>query len=366
MRILHASDLHLDSPFDGLPPERAAQRRAEQRELLERLAELARSSAAQAVLLAGDLLDSERIYAETAQQLARCLGSIGAPVFIAPGNHDPYAPGSPYASVAWPDNVHIFRSGQIEAVELPGQDAVVYGAAFTGAHREDPPLAGFSAPRDGRLHLMVLHGDAAGRPDSRYGPIAPADIAASGLDYLALGHVHAFSGVQRAGEVPWAYPGCPEGRGFDETGPKGVLCGSVEPGGRARLEFVPLCARQYRVTQLSVTGLDGPDAVAQAILAHAAPEDLVRFVLTGESEGVDPGELERRCAGGFYSLSVRDRTQVRRDLWRRQAEEDLTGLFLRHMRARLDAAESEEEAEILQLATRFGLAALEGREDCGA
>ena len=41
IRFLHAADLHLDSPFSGLSPERAAQRRKEQRTVPMQLAELA-------------------------------------------------------------------------------------------------------------------------------------------------------------------------------------------------------------------------------------------------------------------------------------------------------------------------------------
>ena len=40
VKLLHAADLHLDSAFSALPPEKAAQRRAEQRLVLERLTAL--------------------------------------------------------------------------------------------------------------------------------------------------------------------------------------------------------------------------------------------------------------------------------------------------------------------------------------
>lgn len=366
MRIIHAADFHLDSPFDGLSPEQAVERRREQRQILERLSELARSTRAEAVLLAGDLLDGDRVYYETAEALARTLGQIDAPVFIAPGNHDYLTARSPYAVNTWPDNVHIFHSGQIESVELPGLNAVVYGAAFTAESQGESLLSGFSVPDDGKLHLMVLHADVDARQGSRYCPVSTADIAASGLDYLALGHIHTCTGVQYAGAVPWAYPGCPEGRGFDETGVKGVLCGEVNPGGQANLTFVPLCARQYQILELPVTAQDSIDSIVNKVLAHAAPSDLVRFVLTGESDdaGVNLAALQAHCADAFYSVSFRDRTRVRQDLWARMDEENLTGLFLRCMQKKLAAAENEEQAALIQKATKFGLAALENREDC--
>ena len=366
MRIIHAADFHLDSPFDGLTPEQAVARRGEQRQVLQRLADLARSSQAELILLPGDLLDSERVYQETVETLSRTLGQLGLPVFIAPGNHDYYTARSPYAVNQWPDNVHIFRSGRIEAVELPELNAVVYGAAFTADGRSESLLSGFSVPEDGRLHIMALHADVDARQGSRYCPVSTEDIAASGLDYLALGHIHACSGVCMAGSVPWAYSGCPEGRGFDELGVKGVLCGEIEHG-KADLRFVPLCQRQYQILELPVTAEDDVGSIANKALFHASANDLVRFVLTGESgsEGIDLNALQQRCADSFYSVSFRDRTRVSHDLWERMSEENLTGLFLRCMREKLDAATSEDETAKIQQATRFGLAALEHREDCG-
>ena len=95
IKILHSADLHLDSPFEGLPGGKAAVRRGEQRELLSALAELAVSEQAELVLLSGDLLDSGNTYFETGEELVSALGRIPAPVFIAPGNHDFYSPQSP-------------------------------------------------------------------------------------------------------------------------------------------------------------------------------------------------------------------------------------------------------------------------------
>ena len=118
LKLIHAADLHLDSPFAGLRPERAAQRRREQRQLLERLAALAAEKQADLVLLAGDLLDGGTVYQETAAALAAALGAMPCPVLIAPGNHDYFGPDSIYAAVEWPEHVHIFTAERPEAVVL--------------------------------------------------------------------------------------------------------------------------------------------------------------------------------------------------------------------------------------------------------
>ena len=354
LKLIHGADFHLDAPFAALPADKARQRRAEQRELLGRLADLAEGERADLVLLSGDLLDGGETYQETVEALARTLGELRVPVFIAPGNHDWYGPRSPYAGTPWPDNVHIFTSGQVEAVELPELGCVVHGAAFTAPQADRSPLAGFSAPRDGRIHLMVLHGEVGGQ--GRYGPVDPADIAASGLTYLALGHVHACSGLQRTGETFWAYPGCPEGRGFDETGDKGVLAVTVDDGGAVSAEFVPLAGRRYEILTVDVTGAESPAAALEAALPAAPTGDCCRIVLTGERDTPpDIPALTALAEPYYYSLTLRDHTRQRRELWARSGEDSLTGLFLRTLKS--------GQPEGLELAAQFGLAALENGED---
>ncbi len=357
--ILHAADFHLDSPFAGLPPEKAAQRRGEQRQLLQRIAELADSRSADLILLPGDLLDGRRVFRETTELLARTLGRLRARVFIAPGNHDYYSSRSPYAAIQWPENVHIFQSSAIESVDLPDLNCVVHGAAFTAPYQDGSLLSGFQATRDGKLHLMVLHGDVGG--NGRYGSILPEEIAESGLHYLALGHIHACSGVQRTGDTFWAYAGCPEGRGFDETGEKGVLCGTVDDTA-ARLDFVPTAQHRYAVLHVDISAGETPAAALAAAVPNGREQDICRIILTGESgvTGLDLNDLEPLVRDKFYSVTLYDRTRVQRDLWARRGEDTLTGLFLRELDSRLNSGGEEVQ---IQRAVRFGLAALENGED---
>ena len=373
MKLLHASDFHLDSPLSGLPPEKSAQRRGELRELPARLAKLAKDEGADLVLLPGDLFDGGRVYPETVRALARALGDMGVPVFIAPGNHDYYHAKSPYALADWPDNVHIFTQPELQGIELPTLNCVVHGCAFTAPHREDDPLSGFAAPDDGKLHLLCVHGEVG--TAGTYAPIAPNSLERSGVTYAALGHVHA-AGSGKAGKTLWAYPGCPEGRGFDELGPKGALIvsfdepaqlGITSPDGPpmapiglgvhpVAARFVPVCKRQYRIEAVNIDDFT-------AALPQGESPDLVRLLLAGESRFTpDLTALTAQAAPHFFHVELRDQTTLPTDLWARADEDSLTGLFLREMRARLDSADEGERDKLL-LAARFGLAALEGGED---
>lgn len=373
MKLLHASDFHLDSPLSGLSPEKSAQRRGELREVPARLARLAKDGGVDLVLLPGDLFDGDRVYPETVRALVQALEEMAVPVFIAPGNHDYFHERSPYAAASWPDNVHIFTQSGLQEFEIPDLPCTVHGCAFTAPHREDDPLLGFTAPDDGRLHLLCVHGEVG--LSGSYAPIDPRSLERSGADYAALGHIHAWvSG--KAGTTLWAYPGCPEGRGFDELGPKGALIVSFDepaqlaissPDGPpiapiglgmqpAAARFVPICTRQYRVETVEV------DPFTDSLPQGKSP-DLVRILLTGESRfAPDLAALTAQAAPHFFHVELRDRTTLPQDLWARAQEDSLTGLFLREMRARLDQA-GEGERDKLLLAARFGLAALEGGED---
>ena len=363
LRFLHGGDFHLDSPFHALAPQKAVEARQEQREILNRFAEVAREEQVQLCFLTGDLFDSRRVYPETLLALRAMLESLPVPIFIAPGNHDPYTENSPYARLSWPPHVHIFKSPAVEAVPLPGLNCTVYGSAFTASYRSDSPLAGLS-PMGSELAFGCFHGEVTGSP-SRYGPISPEQIAASGLYYLALGHIHTAGGLERRGETYYAYPGCPQGRGFDETGERGVYLGRTD-GERLTLRFRPLCRRQYRIVEADITGRS-PEAALQATLTPLTQElreDIVRLVLTGEREGAEPlplRRLEELAAPYCYHLELLDRTRPGRDLWARQKEESLLGLFLREMAQRMELA-SPEETPGLELALQFGLSALEGRD----
>ena len=349
LTILHAADLHLDSPFSGLTPEQSALRRRELRQLPARLAALVKERRADLVLLPGDLFDGQRVYPETIEALTTALGEMAVPVFIAPGNHDCLDRRSPYITAQWPSNVHIFTQAAMESVELPQLNCVVHGCAFTAPHREDDPLANFIVPEDGKTHLLCVHGEVG--QSGVYAPISPASLADCGADYVALGHIHVGSGLQKVGKVCWAYPGCPEGRGFDECGPKGVFLVTV--GSEVSAEFVPTCLRQYRIEALELPG--HPE--------ETNSPDLVRILLRGEqARPVDLVQLAEQWKGRFFYLELRDETTLPRDLWARAGEDTLTGLFLRQMKEKLDNANGTERAQLL-LATRFGLAALEGGED---
>lgn len=361
LKILHAADLHLDSPFEGLSAGKAALRRGEQRRLLSAMAELVRERDIDLVLLSGDLLDSDCCYQETGFELLESLRAMAVPVFIAPGNHDFYSPHSPYARLKLPENVYIFRENRLQYVDLPELSARIWGAAYTDRYCA-PLLRGFQARKEaGRLEILCLHGEVC-TGEGNYCPISPDDLAASGLDYAALGHVHLTGGLRKAGDSYYSWPGCPEGRGFDECGEKYVNIIELEEKDCA-LSQVSLAFRRYEQLKVDVTGSE-PLLAVHTLLPDDTVRDIYRIELTGECEKApDLAALQAELGELFFHLQLRDRTRPRTGLWDKASEDSLRGLFLSRLRERYDACETQEEKALIEQTVRWGLAALDNGEE---
>ena len=255
----------------------------------------------------------------------------------------------------------MFTKPEIEPVELPGLGARIYGAAFTDK-RSGPMLRGFKAERqEGILNLLCIHGEL-GSADSVYDPITEQELRDSGMDYVALGHIHKASGLQKAGNTWYAWPGCPEGRGFDETGEKTVNI--LELGdGECSLETRSIAQRRYEVLKVDVTGSDALLAV-HTQLPDETVKDIYRIILTGETEqSPDLKQMYSALAEMFFQLQLRDETRLRRSVWERAGDDTLRGLFLEKLKKKYDAAKTDEQRISIEQAARWGLAALDNMEE---
>ena len=285
MKILHAADLHLDTPFTGRSPEAVSYLKRALLSIPEKIAELCKAHNCDLLLLAGDLFDGAASQ-DSIHALKAALSQIRIPTFITPGNHDFCNPDSPWLSEIWPENVHIFTTPTIESISLPQLDCRIYGAGYTGM---DCPalLENFRAEGNETYHICLLHGDPTQR-NSPYCPISQAHVAASGLHYLALGHVHKADSFT-AGSTLCAWPGCPMGRGNDETGEKGVYLVTIQQS--ASIEFLPLDGPRFYDFEVEV--LDSPESAVNSLLPAIGNEDFFRITLTGESHSFDPSLLLR-------------------------------------------------------------------------
>lgn len=350
MKILHAADLHLGSPFGGFPQDQAQLLRQALRQVPGQLAGLCRQEGCDLVLLAGDLLDGLPAR-EDLEVLAAALEEMAVPVCVAPGNHDFLAPHSPYITRSWPGNVHIFTAPRLTPLPLPQLDAVVYGAGYDVM--DCPPLLeGFQAEGQARWHIGLLHGDPA-QTTSPYCPVTAAQVRESALHYLALGHIHR-QGSFRAGDTLCAWPGCPMGRGYDECGPKGALIVTLDQTCALR----PVVLDGPVFYDLTLPGADPAAALEQA-LPPADSRDFYRVTFTGEADPIDLAALAAAFPRHPH-LALRDRTTPPVDLWSRAGEDSLEGLYFQILRAGLE--EDPDRRPVVELAAKISRQLLDGRE----
>ncbi|MFB0921176.1 MAG: metallophosphoesterase [Oscillospiraceae bacterium] len=358
LKLLHAADLHLDSAFESLSPEQAAERRQGQRELLFSIEEIAEKRGVDAILLSGDVFEGSSAKSETQRDIGSSLGAISCPVLIAPGNHDPYSVGSVWKTLRLPENVFVFKNAEFECVEIKGVPGRFWGAGFQNTF-SPPLLREFSAPEktDDIPDIMVIHGDT-GVGASEYNPISRDDLIKSGMDYVALGHIHTRTPVLRAGKTAYAYPGCAEGRGFDELGEKGALLVTISDSG-VKAEFAPLGGVRYEIISVNIGGKDAYEAALDAT-GELTKNDCVRLILTGECETPpDLNALRKSLEENFRELQLRDETVMKRDIWAQRGQDTLTGVFLDRLYIMYEAAKNGSERERVELAAKYGLSAIE-------
>lgn len=352
IKILHSADWHLDAPLRGFADSQRAFLRERMLRLPDQIADIALREGCQLCLLAGDLFDGAYT-PESADALRRALRRMDIPVFIAPGNHDYAGPDSPWLREPWPANVHIFTQPQISSLILPELDCRVYGAGYTAM--ECPGLLeGFRAGGQERYALLVLHADptATGSP---YCPVTAAQIQEAGLDYAALGHIHA-AGRFGAGAGMCAWPGCPMGHGYDEAGIKGVLIAELEE--TANVRFIPLDVPRFY--DLSTEAGDDPVGAVSRLLPPEGSRDFFRVRLTGEA---DPAAVERLNGrfDRYPNLRLLDQTIPTGDLWEKAGQDSLEGLYFQLLQTAAREADPET-AGALELAARISRQILQGRE----
>ena len=105
-------------------------------------------------------------------------------------------------------------------------------------------------------------------------------------------------------------------------------------------------------------------AVSEYLPKTGDKDNIVRVILRGLYSGtVNTDELASAVAGRFFHVTFRDETRFGSDIWDGCGEDTLTGLFLLKMRKAYEAAQTGEEREKITMAVRYGLAALENREE---
>lgn len=368
VKVFHTADVHLDSPFSVSTPSEAEQRRIQLRGIFSSAVFFAKCEKIDIFLISGDLFDARFVTKDTVDAVIRDFSTYPqCKFFISPGNHDPYNDASVYKNYVFPENVHVF-SGSKECVKLADLNVCVYGIGFTSSEYISSPVAGYGKLDRSMINILVCHGDTTS--GSKYGPITQNDIAVSGFDYVALGHIHQKTELLKAGETYYSYPGCLQGRGFDETGHKGAYFGIVSKE-KTEMYWKQFSVKRYEWIECDVSGVSNKAEALELIrpsLSEFSSDTALRITLKGTVNGgfvVSPMDFGESNALP-YRIEIIDKTQPALQISALEQENTVRGLFYRLAMEKLNTS-SKEEKETVNRAIKIGLAALEGRDipfDC--
>jgi DNA repair protein SbcD/Mre11 len=360
VKLLLFADLHLDAPFAWARPETARLRRANRRETLRRILDLAEQERVDAVLCAGDLFEHDRVTPDTVAFLQASFARTDRRVVLAPGNHDWLSARSPYALVDWSPNVHLFTDARLAPLQLE-DGLTLWGAAHRAPANTDGFFAGFRTDRAG-VHLALAHASERsllGWQEAGKQPHAPFDaseIATAGLSHAFLGHYHLPRDAERH-----TYPGNPDPLEFGEDGERGAVLATVQPDGSVLRERRVVAVSEVSDLTVPLDGAVHANDVQESVAAAIAGlRGCVRVTLDGElAPGLmlDLNELQRLGAH-LDGLVIRPgRLEVGYDLDAIAGESTVRGQFVRDALAELGNEDDRRKVVLT------GLRALEGRTD---
>jgi exonuclease SbcD len=363
VRLLHFADLHLDTPFRWAPPDVARDWRMSLRQTLLRICQLADEQRVDAITCGGDLYEQDRFTPDTAEFLRATFADLQPlPVYVSPGNHDWFGPGSLYRQVRWSPNVHVFETDRLQPVPL-ADGLTLWGAAHCAPANTAGFLDGFRV-NTSETHLGLFHGSAVGRLPTQesskvaHAPFAEAQIPDAGLCHVLAGHFH----------TPYhsanlTYPGNPDPLSFGESGERAAVVADVSGNGTTTITRHPVETFTVHDIDIDVSGATHGGQVTDRVTdALTGLTGVVRVTISGEvAPDVDLrlGDLASLRLPGIEALVARlGKVHASYNFKALSSEPTVRGQFVTDVLA--DRSLDDDERRRILVT---GLRALEGRTD---
>ena len=405
VKLIHTADLHLDSAFRSrFTKEEAENRRQKQLMAWKELLSFAVEKKVQGILIAGDLFDSPVVSHGTMDFFLSTIAEHPEiSFFYLRGNHDTentfrYQENLPknlflfsekgkkyrlndrllLAGVEY-DTKDIFfgenegaeqAAGQA-AEQAVGQENVRGAETLSKNETESEEESKFLKLKEEDCNILLLHGalyQGTAKGDAVQGEegIFLKNLEKLPLSYIALGHIHKGGEGKLNNGALWTYPGCLQGRGFDEEGERGFLYLKVEEEKKEiHKEFIPIKQGEFRILEIELLEDEGTLVCLKKIEAEMekagiSKEDSLRIILKG-IKGLEQERnlryLQLQLQDSVFFLEIQDESELSWNREEAMKEKSLKGEFLRVLAA-ADNLSKEEQEEIIAL----GMGLLQGGE----
>lgn len=364
MKIIHCADLHLDSKMNAnLDKEKAKKRKSELLNTFSRMVDYAAENDVNVILIVGDMFDTASISVTTKNMvLDLIMKNETISFYYLKGNHDNdnFLTGLDEL----PHNLKLFSSEWKTYYELEGK------VAITGLelNKDNSNVAYLSLVLDQeKTNIVMLHGqESEGNAKDKTEIINLKALRNKGIDYLALGHIHAYKEERLDPRAIYCYPGCLEGRGFDEVGEHGfVLLEVDENTGDIERKFVPFAYRKLHELEVDIEGATTTSKIIEIIDSKINDPkyrtiDLMKIVLKGALDvecEKDINYILSRYEDRFFFVKIYDETSLKVDIEDYRLDESLKGEFVRQV---LDDSAIPDDDKMVII--RYGLQAIANEE----
>lgn len=353
MRIIHTSDIHIDSPLTTrLPAEKVRSRRRELLQNFSKLVDEARATHTDAIIIAGDLFDRDRISRKALDTAFEIIEGAQDIIFLyLPGNHEGEAFINSDRNL--PTNLKVF-SKDWTYFEI-GSSIIAGRSEIRGGMFESLKLS------SNKKNIVVLHGeirDKTSSPES----IGIREAAGKNIDYLALGHYHSYSAEAIDDRGVAVYSGTLEGRGFDETGDKGYVAIDTDAP-RIKFSFRSFAQRKLHIIPIDLSGAVRTTEINERVerAVRSIPySDIVRVELVGKyfpTLWKDTEAIENEYKNRFYYFEVKDSSKIAINPDDYKLDKSLKGEFIRTV-SQDESLDEETKEKIIAC----GINALMGEE----
>ena len=405
VKLIHTADLHLDSAFRSrFTKEEAENRRQKQLMAWKELLSFAVEKRVQGILIAGDLFDSPVVSHGTMDFFLSTMAEHPEiSFFYLRGNHDTentfryqenlpknlflfsekgkkyrlndrlLLAGVEYGTkdISFGENEGATQGAGQAAEQGVGQENAHGAEALSKSESESEEESKFLKLKEEDCNILLLHGalyQGTPKGEAVQGEegIFLKNLEKLPLSYIALGHIHKGGEGKLNNGALWAYPGCLQGRGFDEEGERGFLYLKVEEEKKEiRKEFIPIKQGEFRILEIELLEDEGTLACLKKIevemeKAGIAKEDSLRIILKGK-KGLEQERnlryLQLQLQDSVFFLEIRDECELSWNREEAMKEKSLKGEFLRVLAA-ADNLSKEEQEEIIAL----GMGLLQGGE----
>ena len=405
VKLIHTADLHLDSAFRSrFTKEEAENRRQKQLMAWKELLSFAVEKKVQGILIAGDLFDSPVVSHGTMDFFLSTISEHPEiSFFYLRGNHDTentfryqenlpknlflfsekgkkyrlndrlLLAGVEYGTkdISFGENEGATQGAGQAAEQGVGQENAHGAEALSKSESESEEESKFLKLKEEDCNILLLHGalyQGSAKGDAIQGEegIFLKNLEKLPLSYIALGHIHKGGEGKLNNGALWAYPGCLQGRGFDEEGERGFLYLKVEEEKKEiRKEFIPIKQGEFRILEIELLEDEGTLACLKKIevemeKAGIVKEDSLRIILKGK-KGLEQERnlryLQLQLQDSVFFLEIRDECELSWNREEAMKEKSLKGEFLRVLAA-ADNLSKEEQEEIIAL----GMGLLQGGE----